>query len=204
MNKNRPHRQEEPRVFTGANGTGTAHPALLAKAGDHHKFHLSLSDSLQKAFRTGRITELGHVTELLVQEVLLAKSEYGRVVFTIGVLTSDGMDKKSENWALLDLYTRALNRHPIIIDHGMPAAVFSTTSFPDELEGALSKHTQEEFVKHWQAVVSHVTEVAATPRWPKSHGAIDEVRTANSLNITVHNLDEDPALREFLHSIKRQ
>ncbi len=139
-------------------------------------------------------TKLAHVKEGLIRIFLEIKTagEHDRIGYVSGAITSDGDDKMDCNIAILEKYTRALQKK-----EGTPMFfsfdVFGNGVYNKLEEVQFERELREEhFRNFWKMILSsgHITDMYMTPGWERSIGARDEHKTATKHKIRIHNVDE--------------
>ena len=108
--------------------------------------------------------------------------------YVVGMISSEGPEHIPRNLERLTAYTHAVRGH-----HG-PYAFSARSIWTDGLFGRIGETkgmTTQDWMPFWRGVMESGCTAALhlCPRWEQSHGARDEVETAQRLGIPIFLLD---------------
>ena len=116
---------------------------------------------------------------------------HSRIGYVSGAITADGRENISRNIQRLDRFTEHIRGQ-----HDFP--IFSAT---DVFDGALFERldaagfVNADWKVFWREVLGandkFVTDIFMTPRWEKSHGAKDEHKVAQEIEIAITYIEKE-------------
>lgn len=143
-------------------------------------FDTALQDQLRAA------STMKEVRDGLIALLARVKAEHPeeRILYVIGIISSDGAEHVQRNLDALERNTKLLREH-----YG--PFVFSARSvWSDELFARVGSPNipEQDFIQLWDEMLhcGCISGLLLTPRWEISRGAQDEHRIARSLNLEIH------------------
>jgi hypothetical protein len=138
---------------------------------------------------------LDTIADAAIKDLTELSQKYRRIGYVCGILTSDGMQFKDDNKALLRLYTAQISKsvnYPIFC---------AATLANDKIEAKIARYNQFD-VNHklWDRVMRSglVTDMFMAPRWYLSTGSRVEFSAAVDEEMAIHHVHDHPELLAIL------
>jgi hypothetical protein len=161
-----------------------------------HQLNVEDGKKIKQLFRskTDGKTHLDEICVAIIDTIRIFPNTTGRLGFVTGIIASEGHHLIDRNMEILEAYAnhlRGKSEFPIFC---------ATDIFYREFLHAVKWNTTFDFFPMWRKVISEggVTDLFQTPRWRLSLGARDEHEHSSTLQIRIHDLDEDTELRTIL------